>query len=129
LRGRFRGEFVGPAWLRRLAGPLLVVTGLGGWWGKDFDDQGNAINLALRKGNLERVLPMSLVEQVSFIDGKPGLALHYAAGNPFPWPLIIDELRSITPQLTLGMTLAELGPLRRLALPFVLHPEEGEHGL
>jgi len=129
LSGRYRGEFVGPGWLRRLAGPLLVVTGLGGWWGKDFDGQGNAINLALRKGQLERVFPMSLVEQASFIDGKSGLALHYAKSNPFPWPLIVDELRGITPQLILGMTLADLGPLRRLALPFVLHPVEGERGL
>jgi hypothetical protein len=129
LRGRFRGEFVGPGWLRRLAGPLLVVTGLGGWWGKDFDEQGNAVNLALREGRLERLFPMSLVEQASTIDGKPGLALHYASDNPLPWPLIVDELRSLTPQLVLGMTLADLGPLRRLALPFVLHPVEAGRGL
>ena len=128
FHGCYRGEFVGPGWLRRLAGPLLVVTGLGGWWGKDFDGQGKAVNLALREGSLKRVFPMFLVEEESLIDGKRGLALHYEADNPFPWPLIVDELRIVAPQLILGMTMVRLGPLHRLALPFVLHPVEDERG-
>ena len=129
MQGFFRGMFVGPGWLRRLAVPLLVVTGLGGWWGKDFSTEGHACNLVLRKGQFKRCFPMTLVEQASFIDGRPGLALRYAASNPFPWPLIVDELRCINQDLVLGMTMAKLGPLQRLALPFVLQPVEDIDGL
>jgi len=129
LRGIFRGSFVGPGWVRRLAGPLLVITGLGGWWGKDFDQQGNAINLVWYRGQMERRFPMLLVEQPSYIDRRSGLALHYAPENPFPWPWIVDELRSIHPGLILGMTMFRPGPLKRLALPFVLQPQENNDGL
>lgn len=128
LRGLFQGSFVGPGWLRRLAGPLLAITGLGGWWGKDFESPGNATNLVCRKGQFQRIFPMFMVEQVSYIDHKPGLALRYAPGNPFPWPWIVDELRSIQPELVLGMTIARLGPLARLPLPFVLQPRDSLYG-
>jgi len=124
LRGLYQGIFVGPAWIRGLAEPLLVVTGLGGWWGKEFDPEGNAINLVWRKGRIEHRFPMQLVEQASYIDHKPGLALRYASSNPFPWPWIVDELRTITTGLVLGMTIAIPGPFRRLPLPFVLQPRE-----
>ena len=36
LRGLYRGIFVGPGWLTPLWPPTLAITGLGGWWGKDF---------------------------------------------------------------------------------------------
>lgn len=124
LVGIFRGTFVGPGWVRLMTGPLLMITGLGGWWGKDFDSQGNAINLVLRQGRMERRFPMLLVEQASYIDRRPGLALHYAPENPFPWPWIVDELRSLHPGLILGMSMVRLGPLKRLALPFVLQHQE-----
>ena len=62
------------------------------------------------------------------IDGKPGLALSYEASNPFPWPWIVDELRSIQPDLVLGMTITQMGPLARLPLPFVLQPQESMEG-
>lgn len=129
LKGLYHGIFVGPAWLRRMAGPLLAITGLGGWWGKEFDNEGKAINLVWQKGRIDYRFPMSLVEQVSYIDHKPGLALRYASNNPFPWPWIVDELRSIKPGLVLGMTLSRLGPLKRLPLPFVLQPREKVNGL
>ena len=129
LCGIFRGSFVGPGWVRQLARPLLVVTGLGGWWGKDFDLQGNAINLVWRRGQMQRRFPMLLAEGLSYIDRKPGLALHYAPENSFPWPWIVDELRSIHPGLILWMTMLQHGPLKRLALPFVLQPQENNDGI
>lgn len=129
LRGIFRGFFVGPAWFRKLGGPLLAVTGLGGWWGKDFDSQGKAINLVLRKDRYERILPMFIVQQASHLDRKPGLALRYQADNPFPWPMILDELRRVDAELVLGMTLLDVGPFRRIALPFILQSREAVDGL
>lgn len=129
LRGVFRGIFVGPAWLRKMWGPLLVATGLGGWWGKEFDAQGNAINLVFRKGRYEGRFPMLIVQQTSRLDRKPGVEMHYRAENPFPWPFIVDELRRIDPGMLLGMTLVDIGPLRRLAFPFILQNWEAVDGL
>jgi hypothetical protein len=128
LHGLYQGVFVGPAWIRRLAVPLLAATGLGGWWGKEFDPDGNAINLVWRKGQIEHRFPMQLVEQVSYIDHKPGLALSYAPSNPFPWPWIVDELRHIGNGMLLGMTIGIIDPMRRLPLPFVLQPREQING-
>lgn len=128
LQGLYRGIFVGPALLRCLWGPLLAITGLGGWWGKEISPE-NAINIVVRKGKYEKRFPMYFVEQTSYLDGKAGLAFRYQRGNPFPWPWIVDELRQIDAQHILGMTLAEVGPLKRLAFPFILQQQESLDGL
>lgn len=124
LKGLFKGSFVGPGWLRRLDTMLLGMSGLRGWWGKDFYGDGYAVNVKLHKGQVFRLFPMTFVEQTSYLNAQHGLALRYNPDNPFPWPLILDELRQIHPELILGMTLAPLGPLRYLALPFVLQHRE-----
>jgi hypothetical protein len=124
LNGLARGIFVGPTWLRRMWGPLLAVTGLGGWWGKEFDLSSNATNLVFRDGSYKRIFPMFIVQQASHLDQKEGLALHYRPENPFPWPLIVDELRRIDSEMVLGMTLADIALFRRLAFPFILQSRE-----
>jgi hypothetical protein len=128
MQGLYQGGFVGPAWLRRMAGPLLVLTRMGDWLGKDFKPGGQVINLVRTREGIQQKLPMRLIEQDSLIDGKPGWALQYEASNPFPWPHIVDELRIVEPDLILGMTIPLLGPLARLPLPFVLQPRESMHG-
>lgn len=120
MLGVMRGYFVSPGWLKKLWGPTLAIFGLGGWRGKEIDLQGKAVNIVLRKGSLERRFPMYFVQEVSHLDKKPGLAFRYQSGNPFPWNLIVDELRRIDEQHVMGMTLAEIGPLSRLAFPFIL---------
>jgi hypothetical protein len=124
MQGLHRGIFVGPAWLLPLWPPTLAITGLGGWWGKEIDQAGEAVNIVLRKGNFRRIFPMVPVAQDSYLDGKSGLALHYQPENPFPWPKIVDELRRIDADHILGMTLVEIGLLRRLGFPFVLQRRE-----
>ena len=120
LRGTYRASFVGPAWLRTSANPALAMTGLGGWWGKEFHDDGTAINIVLRAGKFSTRFPMKFVNASSFIDRKDGLALHYQPGNPFPWMYVVDELRRIDDTTILGMTLANVSGLRGLAFPFIL---------
>lgn len=121
LHGLHRGLFIGPRWLRAAFGPMLVVTGLGGWWGKEFSSGGNgAINLVIRQGEYRRIFPMNFINQPSHLDGKPGLALRYRPDNPFPWPIILDELRRIDPETVMGMTLVDLKPFQRQAFPFIL---------
>ena len=123
LTGFYRGLFVGPGWLRASWGPLLAITGLGGWWGKEFKGDG-AVNLVLRIGEYRRVFPMHFIQQPSYLDGRPGLALRYRRDNPFPWPIVLDELRRIDAETSLGMSLVDLGALRRQAFPFILHHRE-----
>ena len=102
LSGTYRGSFVGPGWLRALAGPALLVSGLGGWWGKIFREDGAAVNLVQKAGQIEERFAMRLVSTTSAIDGKPTLALIYAQDNPFPWPHIVDELRQLDAEALLG---------------------------
>jgi hypothetical protein len=100
---------------------------LGGWWGKDFDEQGNAINLVMRQGHMQRRYPMLLNPGLSMLDRQPGQALRYAPENPLPWPWIVDELRcfppDLQPGLLLGMSMLRTPVLRWLALPFLLEAQ------
>ena len=128
LRGLYRGYFVGPAWFRKLARPLLTITGMGDWRGKFIDSQGKILNLVQNGEVLVSKLPMELVEQDSLIDGKPGVTLRYEASNPLPWPWVIDEMRRIQADWVLGMTILQRGPLRQFPLPFVLQSVEAMHG-
>lgn len=121
LNGVFRAEFTGPWWLRRIAGPGLWPLGLGGWWGKEFDAQGNGVNLVRRRGELRRIFPIRLIPAHSLIDSKPCLSVRYDPTCPFPWPHVVDELRRLDDVTLLGMTYATLGPLRHLYLPFLLY--------
>jgi hypothetical protein len=129
IRGVYRAAFVGPAWLRTSAGPALALSGLGGWWGKEFSADGTAVNIVLRAGNFSTRFPMKLVNAKSFIDGRDGLAVHYQPGNPFPWMYIVDELRQMKADTLLGMTLANVNGLRNLAFPFTLQYQEHGYGL
>jgi hypothetical protein len=124
LSGYFRGSILGPTWFQRIARPLLAIAGLGGWWGKYFDGEGNGTNLVEREGGIQRRLPVRAVNITSMVDGLPGLTLQYLSDNPFPWPFIVDELRQLEPGLLLGMMVVNVGILRRLAFPFLLQAQE-----
>ncbi len=124
IKGQYQGSFVGPRWLRSAAGPALVLSGLGGWWGKHFKGDGTAMNLVQHSDQLEPSFPMTLVPVTSVIDGRTGLALNYGAENPFPWPHIVDELRRLDQKSLLGMTYVNTQPLQKLAFPFLLEYQE-----
>jgi hypothetical protein len=123
IRGKYRAAFVGPAWLRTSAAPALAVTGLGGWWGKEFFDDGTAINIIFHAGNFSTRFRMKFVNARSWIDNKSGLALYYQKGNPFPWMYVVDEIRRVDESTLLGMTIANLSGLRGMAFPFILQKQ------
>lgn len=125
LPGQYHASFVGPAWLRLTAAPGLVPLGFGGWWGKEFHADGEAINLFLRAGKFITRFPMKLVRVPSLIDGREGLSLHYPSNTPFPWNHVVDELRRINDTSLLGMTVPNINGLRGIALPFILQKQEG----
>lgn len=129
IQGVYQAAFVGPWWLRTIAGPGLYPLGLGGWWGKQFDGQGHGSNIIRRRGKLTLKMPVSLGERPSLIDGQPCLAVLYGPTSPFPWPWVIDELRSVDGRQLLGMTLVTRPPLDRIALPFLLTHRPESHAL
>jgi hypothetical protein len=96
------------------------MSGLGGWWGKEFFADGSAINIVQRQGVFSRHFTMRIEAASSLVDGRQGLVLYYQPGNPFPWMFVIDELRQLDATCLLGMTIANLPGLRGLAFPFVL---------
>lgn len=118
--GVYKSAFVGPWWLRAIAGPGLYPLGLGGWWGKQLNGLGQGANIVRRRGRLTTIMPVSLAERPSLIDGRPCLAVIYPPESHFPWPWIIDELRTVDDRRLLGMTLVNRPPLSRLPLPFLL---------
>jgi hypothetical protein len=124
MNGRFQASFVGPVWLRQIAPPGLAPLGLGGWWGKRFDGRGRGMNIVRRRGELVEILPITLVEAASLVDGRWGLNITYSPGARFPWPIIIDEVRWLTGDTLLGLTLVAKAGLHRLALPFLLSRHE-----
>jgi hypothetical protein len=128
VAGTHRSEFVGPWWLRQVAGPGLVPLGLGGWWGKQFDAQGDGLNIVHRRGIIATIMPVRLVEMNSLIDGRPGLAVSYPRDSRLPWPWVVDELRRIDNNCLLGMTLVTKRPLHTIALPFLLHARDNSAG-
>lgn len=119
----YRAAFVGPWWLRRTAAPALALLGLGGWWGKWFDGDGNGRNIVHRRGRLQWAMPITVAERPSLIDGQPCLAVLYPHSSPFPWRYVVDELRRLDEERLLGLTIADLPGLRRIAFPFLLHAQ------
>ena len=126
LAGTHKSEFVGPRWLRRIAGPGLFPLGLGGWWGKKFDSQGQGMNIVRRRGEQLMIMPVKLREMASLIDGMLTLAITYEPGSRLPWPWVIDEVRRLDEETLLGMTMVSRRPFNRIALPFLLHATEGK---
>ncbi len=110
LLGEFRGEYIGPAWLRA-AGPVTMVLGrMPGWWGKRFarSEQGNAplvgVNLVSSGGVVSDSVPMIADVGPSRLDRRPSLIIGYPVDAPFPWPRVIDELRPFGDGVLLGVT-------------------------
>lgn len=120
LAGTYRGSFVGPGWVRALAGPALVLGGLPGWWGKRFDGEAEGTNLLQRGGKIEHAVPIHLQSRPSLIDGRPAVAVLYPGASPWPLPWLRDELRLLDDRSLLGMTMLALAGLHRFPFPFLL---------
>jgi hypothetical protein len=128
VAGVWRGRPVGPGWFVTLAGPSLVIGGLGGWWGKDFDEQGGIDNLLERGGALRRTLPGKVQQAASLLDGKPCQRIEYPKGSRLPWVWVVDELRQVAEGELLGMMVLNISWLPHLAFPFALHASEEVEG-
>ncbi len=120
LNGEYRSRVPGPFWYRWSFAPSLAFTALRGWVGKAFFDNGRAINLVRRKGKITRVLPMTVREQNSELDGNPVQVVIYPDDAPFPWNRVTDELRRVNETTIVGMTIFHLPVIRHIPFPFIL---------
>lgn len=119
LSGHHRGQLLGPAWSRALQRALLRALGLPRWWGKRIDGDGSGCNLV--NDGRKQVTPFRLHHRRSIVDGRPCLLLEYVAGPPLGW--VVDELRLLGDGVLVGLSRIDLPLLRRLSLPFLLHPK------
>lgn len=120
LSGTYRATLIGPGWLRRSAMPGLRLLGMPGWWGKRFDGVGGGVNLVMRDGRLQPIIPIRAEARASVIDGLPAIAVVYPPTTRFPWPYVVDELRQLDAKRLLGLTYVNRLALRRVLLPFLL---------
>ncbi|MGH8455410.1 MAG: hypothetical protein ACRETW_10055 [Stenotrophobium sp.] len=122
LAGRWRIEFAGPLWLRRLAPLGLNLSALRGWHGKSFDGDDCGVNLMRRGRKLRNLLPMRAVLRPSRLDGGLVMAASYGSDAPVLQLLVTEEFRILDNDTLLGMMILDLPGLRRqFALPFLLH--------
>ena len=125
LLGEFRGEFIGPAWLRAVGPASMRLGRMPGWWGKRFglSQGGNSplagVNLVSSGGVVSDSLPMVADVGPSRIDGRLALIIGYPVDAPFPWPRVTDELRPFGDDALLGMTFGIPGSLPG-GTPFLL---------
>ena len=124
LVGTHRAAFVGPGWLRTIAPPGLALGGLGGWWGKRFDANSSGVNLVMRAGRPEAILPVKLEFRSSRVDAQATACVLYPPESRWPWPHVLDELRVLEPDCLLGLTFFQIGVFSRLPLPFMLFRED-----
>lgn len=129
LVGRHQATFSG--WLR-LGGPLsMSLTGMHGWWGKQFrpapaagGDTLEGENLVRRHGRLVESIPMSAQLGPSRVDGRTAILVEYPPDAPWPHNRVRDELRPLDDRTLLGLSFGlPLAP--RGGAPFVVHRRDG----
>jgi hypothetical protein len=130
LAGRHEARFAG--WLR-LGGPLAMrLTGMPGWWGKQFrvpaggGDRLEGENVLHRRGRLVESIPMTAQIAPSRVDGRPVILIKYPSDARWPHSRVNDELRPLDEHTLLGLSFGlPLAP--RGGAPFILH-RRGEAG-
>jgi hypothetical protein len=123
LIGRYEATFAG--WLQ-VGGPLAMgLTGMAGWWGKQFRPSANGgdalegENLLRRNGRLVESIPMRAHIGASRVDGRPALVVKYPADARWPHNRVTDELRPLDDDTLLGLSFGlPLAP--RAGAPFLL---------
>jgi hypothetical protein len=123
LIGRYEATFAG--WLRVGGALAMGLTGMAGWWGKQFrapahgEDSLEGENLLRRRGQLVESIPMRAHIGPSRIDGRPALVVKYPADARWPHNRVTDELRPLDDETLLGLSFGlPLAP--RDGAPFLL---------
>jgi hypothetical protein len=126
LVGFHEGSFAGPAFVRLPAPLFMALTGMPGWFGKEFDPPGSdpallsGRNLVWRRGAVGRSITMLAQVAPSRVDGRLALVLSYPSDARWPWRRTTDELRPLDDQTLLGVGFVDAPLIRGLPLPFLL---------
>jgi len=105
-----------------MGAPMLHIGALAGWQGKRFYDQGRVMNVVVRKGREQEVVPINASIAPYSKGAGSTLALAYPDNSPFPWNRVTDELRQLPDGRFLGVTTVGLPLVRSLPYPFLLTP-------
>ena len=112
LVGEFRGEFIGPGWLRAVGPAPMRLGRMPGWCGKRFDRSERATRPLVRRepgaqagAVVSDSVPM-VADDRPLPDRRPSRrsSIGYPIDAPFPWPRVTDELRPFGERRLLGMT-------------------------
>jgi hypothetical protein len=129
LVGRFRATMAGPWWMRLPAPSVVGLTGMPGWWGKEFfgpaadDGTLRGHNLLDSHGTLTPSLPMTARLGTSRQDGRAALLLTYPGDTPRPWRHVTDEVRALADGRLLGLSY-DIVPGISTAVPFLLQADD-----
>lgn len=129
LVGRFRASMAGPLWMRLPAPTVVRLTGMPGWWGKEFalpgadDETLHGHNLVEGHGTLTPSLPMTARLGASRLDARAALLLTYPADTPRPWRHVTDEVRGLGDGRLLGLSY-DIVPGIPTGVPFLLEPDD-----
>lgn len=126
LVGRHKATFAG--WLR-FGGPFAMrVTGMPGWWGKQFRASGRGgerlegENLLRRGERLVESIPMTAEIASSRVNGRPTILIKYPPDARWPHNRVSDELRPLDEGTLLGLSFGlPLAPSG--GAPFILRRE------
>lgn len=102
VAGLWRSAFIGPLWLRLPAPLFLAARGMPFWAGKRFEaptgNVAHGVNVLELRGFHKDSLPITAT-----VEGAD-LVVRYPSTAPWPWPGVVDRLRSRDPETLLGMT-------------------------
>jgi hypothetical protein len=104
----------------------MGVTGMRGWWGKQFRASGaggdtlEGENLLNRQGEIGESIPMTAEIAPSRVDGCATILIRYPPDAHWPHHRVNDELRPLDENTLLGLSFGlPLAP--RGGAPFILH--------
>jgi hypothetical protein len=124
LEGRHEAKFAG--WIRVGGPPAMGLTGMLGWWGKQFrwppggGDSLEGENLVRRRGEIMESIPMTAEIAPSRVDGRATILIRYPPDARWPHHRVNDELRPLDEETLLGLSFGlPLSP--EGGAPFILH--------
>lgn len=102
----------------------IIIAGLPGIQGKEFDQNGEGFNLCYLVDGIKKIGPIYIAGVgPSIIDGKPSLIIRYRSKR-----YMIDELRFLDENTLMGMGYFKFGFIHSPGYPFLLKKGFHENG-
>lgn len=128
LQGVYKADIPGPRILLPFKYLFLRLSGLPGWFGKDFKGE-FALNMLQQKNRLVRGPKMLLAQKPHKTDQRTGLVATYHHDAPWLWRRCTDEFRHLSEDTILGVSYFNVPGFRNRPILFMLHKQEGHKGV